>query len=193
MMLTLLVVLAASLQSAAGAVFESDLWPEEGRPVFEAVGPPLSLHEEPSVSSKVTRRLSVKSKQRLVFDQTRYRTVKPGRLTVLVATALKGRVLGDITRLSAADYYSGRFPAASVTLSAGDAIEYLQYRAEGTCFVRVDGKTIDAETCPAHENTQFRLDVEPSVEWWIHITISGKPAGWLLITDATVKEVDRQG
>ena len=169
MVLAMLVALTVWMQ-AGGVAFESDLWPEEGIPVFEAVATQLSLHELPSASSKVIRRLTVKAKQRLVFDETRYRTMTPGRLTALVSATIKGRMLGDVTRLSKADYYSDTFPEASVDVSAGDIVEYLQYRAEGTCFVRVAGKTIDAAPCPTHTKA-FRLDVKPSLEWWVHTTV----------------------
>ena len=193
MLFIALIVLGTWLQVGADAAFESDLWPEEGRPVFVAVTRQLALHELPSTSSKVIRRLSVAPKQRLVFGDTRYRTVKPGRLRVLVSGSIKGRMLGEMTRLSRADYYSDRFADTSVNVTAGDTVEYLQYRAEGTCFVRIAGKTIDADPCPTGESARFRLDVKPIIEWWIHITANGTPAGWLLVTDATVKEIDREG
>lgn len=191
-MFTLLLVFATSPQMATGAVFESDLWPGEGIPVFESAATQLSLHELPSASSKVIRRLTVKPKQRLVFDETRYRTIKPGSVTVLVSTIIKGRMLGNLARLSKADYYSGKFPDTSVNVSAGDTFEYLQYRAEGTCFVRVADKIIDASLCPTR-GRDFRLDVEPTLEWWIQITVNSKPAGWLLVTDTTVRVIDRKG
>ena len=79
-----------------------------------------------------------------------------------------------------------------MNVSAGDTFDYLQYRSEGTCFVRVAGKTMDAELCPT-ERKEFRLDARPTTEWWIHLTVNGKPAGWLLVTDATVKDVGRLG
>lgn len=186
-----MIALAAWMQ-AAGVAFESELWPGEGIPVFEAVATHLSLHEQPSATSKVIRQLTVKPKQRLVFDETRYRTITPGRLTALASASINGRMLGDVTRLSKADYYSGKFPRAAINVSGGDAIEFLQYRAEGTCFVRVAGKSIDAELCPA-QRKDFRLDVEPRLEWWIHITVNGKPAGWLLVTDTTARVIDRKG
>ena len=186
-----IVAFAAWIQ-AAGATFESDLWPGEGIPVFEAIATQLSLHELPSLSSKVARRVTVKPRQRLVFDETRYRTIIPGRLTALVSANIKGRTLEGVSRLSKADYYSSKFPNSTVNVSSGDAIEFLQYRAEGTCFIRVAGKTIDAALCPTHSK-DFRLDVEPRLEWWIHITVDGKPAGWLLVTDTTARVIDRKG
>ena len=194
MRFTAMIVLGSwLLQPSADAAFESDLWPGEGRPVFVAVTRQLPLYELPSTSSQVIRRLSVAPKRRLVFDDTRYRTVKPGRLLVLVSTSIKGRMLGDIRRLSETDYYSDKFADTSVNVMVGDTVEYLQYRAEGTCFVRIAGKTVDADPCPAEDLGHFRLDVKPMIEWWIHITTTGTPAGWLLVTDATVQEIDREG
>ena len=54
------------------------------------------------------------------------------------------------------------------------------------------GNTIHAGLCPRHRK-EFRLDAEPITEWWIRITVNGEPAGWLLVTDAVVKLVDRLG
>jgi hypothetical protein len=192
MLLSGLIALCISFQASPAWVFEIDLWPGEGRPLFEAVSRQLQLHEFPSMSSKVVRTLTVAPRHQLVFDDTRYRTIKPGRFRVLVSGALGGRNLGSISKLSRSDYYSGRFPSASVPAKAGDTIEYLQYRAEGTCFIRIAFEIIDAALCPNQQPAQFRLDVEPITEWWIHITMEGTPAGWLLVSNATVKVVDRR-
>jgi hypothetical protein len=193
MLPTVLILLCSWLQAGVYSTFESDFWPEEGRPVLVAVTRRLTLHEAPSRSSKVIRQMSVPPRQRLVFGETRYRTLKPGRFSVLAPTSIKGRMLGDIPRLSRADYYSDKFSDTSVSVNVGDTVEYLQYRAEGTCLVRVAGKTIEADLCPTEKPTEFRLDSKPVTEWWIHITTNGTPAGWLLVTNAAVKELDREG
>ena len=189
----LMIVVILLLQSERGAVFEVDLWPGEGIPVFEAVAPQLQLHEVPSAASRVVETLAVKPKQQLTFDGTRYRTMKAGRFRVLARTTVTGRVLGDIGRLSRRDYYSGKFGPAMVDVVPGDAIEYLQYRAEGTCFIRIAGSVIDADLCPTHTKAVFALEAEPVTEWWIQITRSGKPVGWLLITGSTARVIDRKG
>lgn len=92
-----------SMQSAPGPTFEVDLWPGEGRPVFEAVAQQLRLHELPSESSKVVETVRVRPRQRLAFDETRYRTMKPGRVFVLASTGITGRRLGDVSRLVRSD------------------------------------------------------------------------------------------
>ena len=193
MVLALLFTVILSLQSAPGAAFEVDLWPGEGRPVFEAVARRLRLHERPSESSKVVETLMVRPKQRLMFDGTRYRTIKAGRFLVLASSSLTGRRLGEVSQLSRSDYYSGKFGPASVGVMPGDSIEYLQYRAEGTCFIRIAGSVIDADPCPTQKKAEFRLEAEPATEWWIHIILDGKALGWLLVSDSTAKVIDRKG
>lgn len=188
-----LIVVIVSLQSATGAVFESDLWPGEGIPVFKAVAQQLRLHEAPSAASKVVEILTVKPKQPLTFDGTRYRTMKVGQFRVSAPTAVTGRTLGGISRLSRSDYYSGRFGPARVDVARGDTIEYLQYRAEGTCFVRIAGSVIDADPCPTEKKAEFTLVAEPVTEWWIQITVGGQSVGWLLIGGSTAKVIDRKG
>ena len=111
----------------------------------------------------------------------------------MASTRITGRKLGEVSRLVRSDYYSGKFGPASVAVLAGESIEYLQYRAEGTCFVRIAGSVIDADPCPTQKEGEFRLEAQPSVEWWIHIIVDGKVRGWLLVTEAAAKVVDRKG
>jgi hypothetical protein len=191
MLLSMLIAMALSRQPAPEAAFEVDLWPGEGRPVFAAAAQPLRLHEHPSASSRVVESMRVRPAQRLTFDETRYLTTKPGRFLVLAPTTITGRTLGDVRRLARSDYYSGKFGPASVAVRAGDRIEYLQYRAEGTCFVRTGGAVIDADPCPTGKAAEYRLEAKPVTEWWIHLVEDGRPRGWLLVTDATAKVIDR--
>lgn len=182
--------LILTLQTGSISVFESDLWPGEGRPVFAAAGSELRLHEVPSRSARITLTLVVSAGQRVTFDSTRYVTTVPGHLKVLAPAVVRGRLLGTVRRLSTDDYYSGRFASGTVAVSVGQDIEYLQYRAEGTCFVRVANQVIDAESCPAQDSQHFRADSEPVVEWWIHL--AGARAGWIEVTETTVEQVDRE-
>jgi hypothetical protein len=181
-----------TLQASSASVFEVELWPGEGRPVFVAVGSQLSIRELPSDSSSITSTLAVSPGQKLAFDETRYITTTPGRFRVLEPTSVTGRLLGDLRRLSRADYYSGKFDRGSVSVVAGSDIEYLQYRAEGTCFVRVVGQAIDADPCPTQEATKFRLDAQPIVEWWIRVVSDSAGAGWLHVSETTVKVSNRE-
>ena len=73
-----ILAVALLLQVGPVSVFEIDLWPEEGRPVFEAVGPQLQLRAAPSSSSAVIATLAVIAGQRVIFDDTRYRTIVAG-------------------------------------------------------------------------------------------------------------------
>jgi len=185
----LLIMLAQSMPETA---FEVDLWPGEGRPVFAASAARLQLREAPAESAGVAATWTGRIGQVLAFDDTRYRTVEVGRFVVLSPTTLTGRRLGDTRRLSREDYYSGTFGPARVSLRAGDQVEYLQYRAEGTCFVRVGAAAIEADPCPNQDQRRFRLEAEPKTEWWIHV-VQGDVCGWLLVADGTVRVIRRGG
>ncbi len=174
------------------SLFEVDLWPGEGRPVFEAVSRKIELRELPSASSKIIGTLLVSPGQRLPFDDTRYRTIQAGRIRVLASARVTGRMLGPVSQLSREAYYKGKFALASVDVEPRAEVEYLQYRAEGTCFVRIAGNVMDADPCPANEKSVFRVEAEPKTEGWIHLVMPGKSAGWLLVADAIVKVVDRE-
>jgi hypothetical protein len=129
--------------------------------------------------------------ERVEFGQTVYRTMRPGRLRALAQAQIRGRRLGAIAQLSREDYYSGKFPTVVLAVSTGEVVEYLQYRAEGTCFVRVRGDVIDADPCPAQGAESFVVEAKPEVEWWIQMLVSRRPKGWLLVDGTNVKEVGR--
>ena len=172
-----------------GSTFEIDLWPGEGIPVFEAASRQLQLHELPEASSR-SQILNVSIGQRISFDDTRYRTTQAGRVRALATSRLMGRVIGKVNHLSRNDYYQVRFAAANVEVQSGTSFEYLQYRAEGNCFVRVDDNVIETWPCPTIEKTMFETVAEPKTEWWIHV-VNGKAPGWLLV-DANVKQAKRE-
>jgi hypothetical protein len=192
MLFAALLTLLLTSTVQADVPFEIALWPGEGRPVVQSVASVLPLREQPFSSAKTVLTLAATPGQRLQFDETRFRTTRPGHLQAVVATIVTGRRLGSIRVLSRADYYSGKFPDTETKLNAGDFVEYLQYRAEGTCFVRIDGIVIDANPCPHANRDVFRLVAEPTVEWWIRLVNDDKPIGWLLLTDKTAKVVDRE-
>jgi hypothetical protein len=173
-------------------VFQIDLWPGEGRPVFEATSSNLKLREFPSAASKIDRILSVSPKQRISFDDTRYQTIEVGHIRALRTTRVTGRMLGVINVLSREDYYKGKFAAVTLEVQPGVDVEYLQDRAESTCFVRIAGKVIEADSCPPNDKAMFRVETEPKTEWWIHVLTSRNDRGWVLVTDSSVKVVNRE-
>ena len=126
------------------------------------------------------------------FDDTRFRTVQVGEICVLSFTRVTGFNLGAIGRLSRDEYYKGKFSPALFELQPGATVEYLQYRAEGTCFIRVAGNVVEAEPCPTNNKSKIRLETEPKTEWWIHIVLLDGSKGWVLVTESTVKVVKRQ-
>jgi len=173
------------------AVFETDFFPGEGRPVFEASANELSLHELPSTASRVAKTITVLPTQRLSYDDSRYQTIRAGRIRVLLPAYIEGRLIGNVTRLSRDKYYSENLSAAKTELKPGKMVEYLQDRAEGSCLVRVDGRIIDASPCPSIDTAHFRVVAAPLNEGWIHI-VSGNFPGWLLISEQSVALVDRE-
>lgn len=165
-----IVLIVAFLQMGV-PVFEVDLWPGEGRPVFEATSKVLYLRQRPSASSGISKALAVSPTQRLSFDGTRYQTIQAGRIRVLGATRVTSRMIGAVNRLSRDEYYFGKFTSVSMDVRPGMILEYLQYRDEGTCFIRMEGRVIDAEDCPANDKSLFKIEAEPTVEWWIHVAV----------------------
>lgn len=187
---TFLVVLTVFAQAPAG-VFETELWPGEGRPKFQAVTNELAIRERPLTSARIEQRLRVSKGQQIAFDETRFRTIEAGRLQVLAYTSVTGRLLGTIRLHTRDAYYKEHFPEVAIACKQGDVIEYLQYRAEGTCFVRVGDEVVDAGPCPAHDDQRFRVVTQPKVEWWIRVVLDRAPIGWVMVDGKTVKQSGR--
>jgi hypothetical protein len=188
--LTFIAALVLSAQAASG-VFEIELWPGEGRPQFQAVANELAIHETPSSSARIVRRLTVTEGQNIAFDETRYRTTESGHLQVRAATQITGRVLGPIRSLTRDAYYNGRFPRQAVACKQGDVLEYLQYRAEGTCFVRLGDQVVDASPCPAQDDGTFRVATKPKTEWWIRVIVDRAPIGWAIVDGKGIEQNGR--
>lgn len=188
----LVIFLLSAWLQVTPPVFEVELWPEEGRPRFEATGVTMTLREAPSQAAPVARLVDLAAGTPLKFDETRYQTLEPGKIEVLGSAVVHGRNLGAIRYLSREDYYRGRYPTQEWRVAAGDTIEYLQYRAEGTCFVRLAGSVVDADQCPALDQSSLRMIQEPRTVWWIRVVLDdGSSAGWLLVEDVAVKQVGR--
>jgi hypothetical protein len=189
-LLSILATLALFAQAPIG-VFEIELWPGEGRPQFQAMANELTIREMPSTSATIARRLRVSKGQQIAFDETRYRTTEPGHLQVLSATSVTGRVLGTIRLLTRDAYYGGQFPRQTIACKEGDVIEYLQYRAEDTCFVQVADQVIDADPCPAQDDRTFHVVTQPKTEWWIRLVLDRVPVGWVMVDEKNVKQSGR--
>jgi hypothetical protein len=185
------VAAVALLAQAPRGGFEIQLWPGEGRPQFQVMTNELAIHEAPLSSARIVRRLRVVRGHDIAFDETRFRTTESGHLQVLVSTRMSGRVLGAVRSLTRDAYYTGQFPRQEVACKQGDVIEYLQDRAEGTCFVRVDNQVVDADPCPAQDDLSFRLASRPKTEWWVRVVVDRVPVGWVMVDGKSVKQSGR--
>lgn len=172
-------------------IFEIDLWPGEGIPTLESTTQVLTLHRRPSPASPVTHELHVGVDHRLTYDSTVYQTMVPGRIRVLAPFNIRGRVLGNVSRLTRAGYYSAQHQRTVMSVDTSSRLEFLQYRAEGSCFVRLNGRVIDAEDCPAMNPIEFVVEEEPVTRLWARI-IEGRRVGWVLVSDSTVRIAARQ-
>jgi hypothetical protein len=170
-------------------IFEIELWPGEGIPVLEGARDTLVLHQEPLVRSATTGTLAAAKGRSLPYDSTRYQTIASARAVALDATQLQGRDFGTV-RILTRDAYTRSMAVGSVTLARGDTIEYLQPRAEGTCFVRAAGSIWEIDTCVVFDRSKFSLRGEPSTRWWVYITLP-EASGWLPVSDSTANVVKR--
>ncbi len=187
MNLECLLIVTLALAQAGAATFETDMSPGEGPHVFVAARNQLRIHKLPFSTSPTIATVKVLPGQSLPHDETRYRTIRGGVIRVLVPSQVEGRMIGMAHLLFAKDYTSDKFPEIKIQVKRDMHIEYLQYRAEGTCFVRISNNVIDATPCPNINRSAFKVEAEPKTELWIHLSI-GKASGWVFVDDVSVTE-----
>jgi hypothetical protein len=182
-----MVVIAVAGVGAAQetTIFQTDLPPGEGPHVFVAMMKILRLRSAPSTASPVVKTVTVSIDESLSYDAVRYRTMAAGVLRVISPARVEGRMIGPVTQLFSKEYHSGNFSTVKIDVARGTTVDYLQYRAEGTCFVRVDKNVINASPCPDINKNAFKLEKEEETELWIHLTVES--GGWLMVDEKTVK------
>ncbi len=171
--------------------FEVALWPGEGVPVIAAVRGELPLLRSPSPEASSSGLLGAAAGSRIDYDSTRLQTISPAEVTATDSAVVRGRFLGTVRLLSRGRYYSDTFRDTTITLVPSQRFEYLQPRAEGSCFVHIDSSMIEANPCPAHASASFAVSGEPVLRWWIFVR-SDSSSGWLLVSDSTAKVVRRE-
>jgi hypothetical protein len=181
------------------ALFVSELSAGEGILEFRTSAPSLPLRAEPSLAAKVIDSLQSPVGASIQYDEERYQTMRAGLIAILAPIHVTGRNLGPIRYLSRDAYYSAAFPDDTLALPAGTTADYLMWRAEGTCFIRVGGNVIDAHYCPVGftrypddgTGPAAQLIHDSEVEWWIRVTLNGEPRGWALVDERTM-QVERR-
>jgi hypothetical protein len=171
---------------AAGYAFAIELPPGEGIPVLEAVSDTLTLRSGPRTEAPTTGQVGGVKGTITEHDSVRYITMRPGALVAVTASIIEGRDLGVVRLLSRAAYYEMPMPRDSFEFSPGDTIEFLQHRAEGSCFVRLGERVIDARRCPAIDPTTWTTLREPETELWFRLVVNGS-AGWVPVSDSTIR------
>ena len=167
--------------------FESELWPEEGRPSFRALKD-LRIHQSPYLSSPLVKNFKIIKGQKIIFQKTIFRTVKPSQIKVVSPVKIIGQPYGPIKYLSEQEYYSTSIPEKVFSFDSGDTFECMQYRAEGQYLVRIKGEIVGLDL-----TEELNLESEPETEWWVNVVdISGKSIGWLLIEEKNVEFRDRE-
>lgn len=177
--------------STPAVQFAIDLWPGEGIPVIEARRAVLILRTAPDSTAPVADSLIGRIGRRIAFDSTRFQTRRVGEGRVVTPLHVVGRDLGELTHLTRERYYNERAPDVSIPLASRATIEFLQYRAEGTCFVRIERRVLDAQPCPGFGKESVEVVRQPITEWWIFVRSDGA-YGWLMVSDSTAQSVRRE-
>lgn len=183
---------AAAESDTTTVTFAIDLWPGEGIPVIEMRRDELLLHADPDQASPVVDTLRGRIGQRVAFDSTRYQTIQSGTIAFLETGSVTGRDFGIVRHLPLESYYQADMAEVAIPVSAGDSVEFLQHRAEGTCFVKIGDRVIDAEPCPGFGRDSVLVVRQPETQWWIRVRGHGGAFGWLLVSDSTARSARRE-
>jgi len=169
--------------------FESEFWPAEGVPEYVSRAERLFLHARPASDAPIMAEWTVHLKDPVPFDGFRFRTIRPGVLVARCSGNLVGRNLGRTDYVSQANYYRDGGESVTIRFGPEDHIEYLQYRAEGTAFLRWQGLVLDA---PLPGRPDFDTVCHPVAESWVRATSpSTGVTGWVLADDQ-LEEIHRQ-
>ena len=177
-------------RSGAVPAFEVDLWPGEGIPVVEAVRADLPLRKAPDPAAAIVGTLTTRAGERIQYDSTRFQTIRSGMVRTIGDATVRGHGLGNVRHLSRDQYYSSAFRDTTIPLGPSATIEFLQHRAEGSCFVRIGNEVVDARRCPVLDTARFSVTGQPLTLWWIR-ALGSTASGWLLISDTTATVVRR--
>lgn len=185
MKLKLLILAVILLGAPRAQAFESDMSPGEGIPSFRAKAD-LPLHQEPSAQSPVVAGVTVKKGTVVTGKEARFKTIKPGVVSVQAPVTVSGVSYGKVDRLTKEAYYAENLPEKNYPLKPGDSIEYLQDRAEGNRLVRLNGEILQIGF-----GEELKVTSSPVNEWWVKVS-DQKGTGWLLIDKASVEFLERK-
>lgn len=181
----------AESSAPVGAVFELALWPGEGIPEFAATGVPLVLRSAPHPAASVYDTLIPAAAAPIGYLATSYQTITAARVTVLHHDSIAGRDFGTVTRLSREEYGDPSISQVVVAVDPATRLQLLQHRAEGSCLLSIDGRVIEATSCPSFDTESFAVSGEPLTRWWIYASI-GPSAGWVEVTDYALRLTGRR-
>jgi hypothetical protein len=179
------------LRAPTGAVFELALWPGEGIPEFAATGAPLLLRDQPHLDARIHDTLVVSEGEPIGYEATSYQTITPARIEVLAADSISGRDFGMASTVAREEYYDPTISERSFAVGPSTILELLQHRAEGSCLIRIDGRVVEAITCPTLDGSGYRAAGEPVVSWWIYV-VRGPSAGWVEVRDDQLRLTGRR-
>ena len=183
---------AAAISECAGS-FASGMTPGEGGPHYETLAGGIELYAEPEAGAALIARVDPPPGTRFEFEEVRFRTLESAPVKLKAPIRVRGRSFGCISLLSRDDYYRGQYPEVDISLPEGAEFAYLQYRAEGTCFVRVGDAVLDTDDlCPPGDyEGSLEMAAEPATELWVKTTLEGVN-GWLRVDELRTHERCRE-
>lgn len=171
---------------AQGSGFVYEGWPGEGRPVLTVtreIG--IALADRPGGPGGAP--CTVARGETLDFERSVVRTERPGEVTLDAPHPVPpgSTNFGAVSGLSREQQYAAA-PAGVVPaeLRPDQRIEHLAYRAEGTCYYRVEREVLG--TMCFHDAAQ-----DAATSWWVRTTCGGE-AGWLRVDTLNGVEIGRQ-
>lgn len=161
-----------------GLAFECSIFPGEGSHRIQASGDEIVLRTAPTAQASVADTISPARGEMIIHSDVRFRTIIPGLFLAREDGAIHGTSYGRVFYLSRTDYRRGGSGYDTFSFSKGDTIEYLQYRAEGWTFLRINGVVVCAELL-SERVVPLKEIRRPQLELWIQVVdVDDNPLGW---------------
>lgn len=135
------VVVGLVASPGVAQVFSIDLWPEEGKPSLVATGKPVKVFKEPTTRSSLIGTLTIEKDSVILFGDVRTVTVKVGVVKFAKGDETDATDFGNVASMNRQQYDDKGKPVV-VKFTKDETVDYLQYRAEGSFFVRRGGNVL---------------------------------------------------
>ncbi len=173
-MVLLLTLLTASAGNST-VPFQFEGWPGEGIPKFTVKSPiSMPMKSEARTEAQQYGTCDLGPGSSLDYSMSTMVVREPPTVTLKKKVSADITTYGRLVLLTHSAYYD-KGKAKTITVDAGDQVQYLMPRAEGRCFFRYKGEVFEADCFGEFMSGEIAATQS---EWWIQIECADS-GGWV--------------